>query len=354
MIFILLYFFGFFLVYYSHVRFEKLKTIFIVIYSLVIIIIFSVRVYDFGMIDIVTYLNIFTSKSDLDVGDTGLSYFYAIIKLFGSSYYVFSLSVAIVITVPLAFIFYKIDPKSSLLSLVFFSSLTFFFIFEVNTFRSAFSGLTFLSGFLLMNKGRRLSLYIVSFLLHKSVLAYLILSFFSHIKIKKIFFLLIPTVAIIALLFGFNGTEVFLTIISKIPLLEKKAAVGLELMKTGQFGMASLNHKNVLVIISCYLVYFNYQLISISAFYRLRKIVNFNLLCLTVSIIFSANQLLYDRFLMIPNVLSVAIICFVASQKLGKSTLFIFFGFVVTVSGFVTVFLWMPRNVIRSYDVFIW
>jgi len=306
------------------------------------------------MVDIVTYFNIFELKSDIDVGDLGLDYFYTFIKLFGNSYYVFSLSVAIVITAPLAFVFYRINPKSALLSLVFLSSTTIFFIFEVNTFRSAFSGLIFLSGFLLINRGGKLSLYLVSILLHKSVLAYLLLSFFSNLKVNKSFFFLIPTTAILCILFKFNGTEIVMEIFSKIPLFEKKAMVGLELMRSGQFGLAGLNHKNILVIVSCYLVYFNYQCIPIRTSDYLRKIINFNLLCLSVSIIFSGNQLLYDRFLMIPNILSVAIIFFVATEKLTKSKLFVLFIFTVTVSGFITVFLWMPRNVIRSYDVFLW
>lgn len=327
------------------------NTSFILLLVILWIVTFTFRVFDFGMIDIVTYYKIFNGEYINDISDNGIYYLNSLlVLLFGSSYLSFSFSTSLIITSLIFVVFYSLDKRTAIFSFVLFSSSTFFFIFEVNTFRSALGTLLICIALFSRQLVIRYLFFVLAFFIHKTMLFYMLIYFLSRIKFSKMLFIIVPFIALFTLMAKINFTGFALDIIAYIPVFEKKALVARELMGQGEFGFASFNHKNVYVFICLVLYYFNWRVIRLEIIHRLHAMV---LIVLAASIFISGNVLVYDRLLMLANFLSIPLTVYIGFRIVSKNSFYFLFLGMYTISFSTTVFFWLPRNVISEYSMFI-
>jgi hypothetical protein len=306
---------------------------------------FALRAPDAGL-DIITYYNIFLDPGYYQIREVGLSNVNESLKIFSSSLIWFNFSYATIMLVFIG-IFFVLHTKHFVVAFVLFSSYYLFYQFHLNIYRQSLAVVIGLSVINLAyrSSNKFLVLMILPMSLHYASVVLLINYVVSFIKVRRWMILFFIMFSLIPISANFLRELVrFASVL--VPALGVPFEEYMRLNASGVIAAATLDHKNLPVFMATALIYRRFGFFTSTI--NLKLLTSVTISSLFLASLVKGNVLLYDRFLIVPQLTSIVIITEYLNEFVRVNRLALILIIILS-SVLFTVFIWGPRNLLGNY-----
>ncbi|WP_164720463.1 EpsG family protein [Pragia fontium] len=294
--------------------------------------------------DMVMYYHIFLDSNYYKLDELGLNYLNDFISFFSNDFFFFSIVYAVIINFLLLYLLKLCDRENYILLFIFFTSYFIFYQLNFNIYRQGLAIIISLLGLLLYSKNRLfLLLLFVAILFHKAAILTLVFFILSFIKFRRYYCLIGLFISLIPIP---DNIYIFLAEVvgEYIPILKQSLTEYIRVVRVGVIGAASLDQKNIPIIISLLFIYFSKVKIN-----KLQE----NIFIVYVwgvifASIFKGNVIIYDRVLLYSQILFPYVLFFILKNIFPSKNKVLYVS-LASVQVLITVLIWGPRNFLPDY-----